>query len=166
MKPNVIDVTRKLVNYRSPSLESNVPVTEYCSDLLSSLGFAVEALGYTDKNGVDKLCVVGKLGEGTGGLSLFSHNDTVPAEKSDGWVGDPFKARVSDDKLYARGSADMKGPLAASICAAARFRARDLKSPLYIIVTADEEMSGIGALEVTEKSNLFAEASSGYGLIC
>ncbi len=166
MKPNVVDVTRKLVNYRSPSLESNVPVTEYCADLLHSLGFTVEALGYTDKNGVDKLSVVGKLGDGAGGLSLFSHNDTVPAEKSDGWIGDPFKARVSGDKLYARGSADMKGPLAASICAAARYRARDLKSPLYIIVTADEEVNGLGALEVTDKSKLFAEASSGYGLIC
>ena len=166
MKPNVIDITRKLVNYRSPSLESNVPVTEYCSDLLCSLGFTVEALGYTDRNGVGKLCVVGKLGDGVGGLSLFSHNDTVPAEKSDGWVGDPFKARVSGDKLYARGSADMKGPLAASICAAARFRASDLKSPLYVVVTADEELHGIGALEVTEKSKLFAEASTGYGLIC
>ena len=166
MKPNVIDVTRKLVNFRSPSLESNVPVTEYCADLLRSLGFKVETLGYTDRNGVKKLSVVGKLGDGVGGLSLLSHNDTVPAEKSDGWVGDPFKARVSGGKLCARGSADMKGPLAASICAAARFRAADLKSPLFIVATADEEVHGIGARDVTEKSKLFAQASSGYGLVC
>ena len=166
MKPDVIDITRKLVNYRSPSLESNVPVTEYCGDLMRSLGFTVELLSYTDKNGVEKLNVVGKLGDGVGGLSLLSHNDTVPAEKSEGWVGDPFKARISGDKLYGRGSADMKGPLAASICAAARFRSSDLKSPLYVIATADEELHGIGALEVTKKSKLFAEAASGYGVIC
>ena len=166
MKMNVVDITRKLVNYRSPSRESNVPVTDYVGGLLRALEFDVETISYCDGNGVDKSCVIGKLGDGVGGLSLFSHNDTVPAAKEDGWVGDPYRARVSGGKLYGRGAADMKGPLAASICAAARFRARDLKSPLYVVVTADEEMSGIGARHVTERSKLFDEASSGYGLIC
>ena len=166
MNLNVVDITRKLVNYRSPSLESNVPVSEYVADLLRKLGFDVEAISYRDANEVEKLCVVGKLGDGVGGLSLFSHNDTVPAAKEDGWGGDPYKARVSDGKLYGRGAADMKGPLAASICAAARFRPRDLKSPLYVIATADEEFSGVGARHVTEKSRLFDEASTGYGLVC
>ena len=134
--------------------------------VLKGQGFAVEELPYTDKNGVDKLSIVGKLGQGRGGLSLMSHDDVVPAANADDWTGSPFAARVSQGKLYGRGSADMMGPLAASICAAAHFKGKDLKAPLYIVVTADEEVNGVGAYDVTKRSRLFQEASSGYGLIC
>ena len=60
----------------------------------------------------------------------------------------------------------MKGPLAASICAAARFKATDLNAPLYIVVTADEEVLCVGAQKVTAHSKFFAEASTGCGIIC
>ena len=130
------------------------------------MGFQVESLPYTDANGVEKLSVVARLGKGTGGLALMSHNDVVPANMADGWTGDPYDARVSGGKVIGRGSADMKGPLAASICAAARFRAGDLKAPLYIVITADEEISGVGARMVTDESRLFAAASEGYGIVC
>ena len=166
MKLNVVDVTKDIVGYPSESLTSNVAVTKQIARLMRSLGFAVESLPYTDVNGVEKLSIVGKLGKGTGGLSLMSHNDVVPANMEDGWTGDPYQARVSKGKVIGRGTADMKGPLAASICAAARFKATDLKAPLYIAVTADEEISGVGAAMVTKESRLFAEAASGYGIVC
>ena len=166
MALDVVKLTRELVGYNSVSQLSNVPVTRYVAKVLKSLGFVVEELAYTDANGVDKLSIVGKLGEGKGGLALMSHDDVVPATNADDWTGSPFKARVSKGKLYGRGAADMKGPLAASICAAARFRARDLQVPVYVVVTADEEISGAGAFAVTKSSRFFQEAKSGYGLIC
>jgi acetylornithine deacetylase len=166
MNLNVVELTKDLVSYKSNSLDSNVPVTRRTATILRSLGFKVEELKYTDANGVNKISIVGKLGRGKGGLSLMSHDDTVPAAKEDGWVGDPFVARIAGGKLFARGSSDMKGPLAASISAASHFKAADLKAPLYIVVTADEEVSALGAKDVTARSKLFAEASSGYGVIC
>jgi acetylornithine deacetylase len=90
----------------------------------------------------------------------MSHDDVVPA------LPEQYKPHLSDGKLYGRGSCDMKGPLAATICAAARFKAADLKAPLFIFITADEEIQGIGARMVTAKSKLFAQASKGYGIIC
>ena len=166
MKLDVVDLTKDLVSYKSNSLESNVPITRHVTSLLRSIGCQVEELRYDDVNGVPKMSVVGKLGKGRGGLSLISHNDTVPAAREDGWVGDPFKARIGGGKLFGRGASDMKGPLAASLAAAARFKSADLKTPLYIVVTADEEISGRGAGDVTKRSKLFAEAAGGYGIVC
>ncbi len=166
MTLDVVKLTKDLVNFNSVSQLSNVPVTRYIAKVLESLGFAIEELPYTDMNGVDKLSIVGKLGTGTGGLTLMSHDDVVPAANVADWTGDPFVARLSKGKLYGRGSADMKGPLAASICAAARFAPKDLRLPVYIVVTADEEIDAAGAFDVTKRSKLFQQASGGYGLIC
>ena len=166
MPLDVVDLSKDLISYNSVSQLSNVPVTRHVAEVLKSLGFKIEELPYTDANGVDKLSIVGKLGKGTGGLSLMSHDDVVPATNAHEWTGSPFEGRIDKGKLYGRGSADMKGPLAASICAAAHFKAKDLVAPVYIVVTADEETSCVGAYDVARRSKLFQEASSGYGLIC
>ncbi|MEW6755693.1 MAG: M20/M25/M40 family metallo-hydrolase, partial [Candidatus Latescibacterota bacterium] len=86
--------------------------------------------------------------------------------RADGWSGDPFTGRVRRGRLYGRGACDMKGPLAACLCAAARLGGRELVAPLYIVVTADEEIQARGAREVVARSPLFEAAASGYGVIC
>ena len=166
MALDVVRITRDLVGFKSPSLESNVDVTLYATGILQNLGFEIEEVPYLDDFGTPKLSVVAKLGSGTGGLSLMSHSDTVPAAKEDGWTNDPYKARISGGKLYGRGACDMKGPLAATLCAAARFKASDLIAPLYLMVTSDEERHALGANRLVRHSRLFREASRGYGLIC
>ena len=166
MKLDVIRIARDLVGFKSPSLVSNVEVTRHVIEIASKLGFEIEEIPYVDDFGTAKLCMIAKLGNGTGGLSLMSHDDTVPATMEDGWTSDPYRARISGDKMYGRGSCDMKGPLAATLCAAARFKSADLKAPLYLIVTGDEERHAAGAKKVVQHSRLFKEASEGYGIIC
>ncbi|MBM3276512.1 MAG: M20/M25/M40 family metallo-hydrolase [Candidatus Handelsmanbacteria bacterium] len=166
MNLDVVKLTQDLIAYPSVSLSSNVDVTRFVIGILDRLRFEVEELPYIDVNGVAKLSIVAKLGKGKGGLSLLSHNDVVPAFAEQGWTSDPFKGRLYQGKLYGRGSCDMKGPLAATLCAATRFKVADLKAPLHIVVTSDEEIAARGAWEVSRKSNLFSEASTGYGLIC
>jgi acetylornithine deacetylase len=160
MKLDVVQLTRRLVAFPSESQTSNVEVTEYIADILNDLQFEIERLPYVDKNGVDKISIVARLGRGSGGLSLMSHDDVVPA------LPEQYEPKLTGGKLYGRGSCDMKGPLAATLCAAARFSKADLKQPLFIVVTADEEVQAVGAHMVTKKSKLFAQASSGYGIIC
>ena len=144
MKLGVAKLTRELVAYPSESQTSNVEVTRHAAKILDSIGFEIEEVPYTDAAGVAKLSIVGKLGKGSGGLTLMSHDDVVPANPDDGWSRDPYRPWVAGDKLYGRGACDMKGPLAASICAAARFKKAELKAPLYIVVTADEEVHAVG----------------------
>lgn len=167
MKLDVVSLTKDLVSYASESLTTNVPVTEHVATVMGKIGFKVERLPYDDVNGVPKLCIVGKLGNGRGGLTLMSHDDVVPAKKEEGWTGDPYKVRTAKGKLYGRGVCDMKGPLAATLCAAANYKAKDLTAaPLFIVVTADEEIQARGAWEIVKRSRLLQEAAGGYGLIC
>ena len=166
MKTDVVELTRELISFPSVSLSSNVAAARHAARVLRACKFEVEEVPYTDENGVEKLSLAARLGKGRGGLSLMSHIDVVPAAIEDGWSGNPFEGRLQDGKIYGRGSCDMKGPLAATLCAASRFKAADLQAPLYVMITADEERHAMGARLLVDKSRLFKEARSGYGLIC
>ena len=87
-------------------------------------------------------------------LALLGHIDTVPAI---GWSENPFEARIVDGKMYGRGSCDMKGSVACMIEAASRYDASELHAPLYVVITADEEVGYFGAAAVAEKSEMFKQ---------
>ena len=153
--------TKDLCSFESTSVLSNVPVTDYVEDTLRSQGFLTERLEYDDVNGVRKACVVGKKGPGTGGMAYFGHTDVVPA---DPWFTDehgPFEPTVVGDRLYCRGSCDMKGSVATMLAAAEQFSAGELRKPIYITATADEEIGYVGASNVAERSELFQEMVDG-----
>lgn len=155
-----LDYARELVAFDSVSAKSNVEVTDHIEAVLRKLGFEIERLEYDDKNGVRKASVVGKKGQGTGGFAYFAHSDVVPVQD---WAlsHGPFEPTVKDGRLYGRGSCDMKGSLACALAAAEQFPAERLKQPLYITVTADEEIGMIGAGDVAKNSVLYREMAEG-----
>ncbi|TXT31634.1 MAG: acetylornithine deacetylase [Planctomycetota bacterium] len=150
-----------LIRFDSVSSKSNVSITDHVERLLKQHGFEVERLEYDDKLGVRKASIVGKLGSGTGGFAYFGHTDVVPASP---WFTDkhgPFEPTIKEGKLYGRGSCDMKGSVACALAAAERIRAADLKHPIYITCTADEEVGYGGAKSVAERSVLYREMVAG-----
>lgn len=164
---NALNYAQNLVSYDSISRKSNVAVSNYVDDTLQSLGFQTERIDYQDANGVQKSCVVGKKGTGTGGVAYFGHTDVVPA---DPWFfpeHGPFTPTVKDGKLYGRGSCDMKGSVACMLAAAEQFSVETLKRPIYVTCTADEEIGYGGALEVTRKSRFYREMVAGesHGIV-
>lgn len=147
----------ELIRFDSVSSKSNVPITDHVERLLRQRGFEVERLEYDDKLGVRKASVVAKLGPGTGGLGYFGHTDVVPASP---WFSEqhgPFEPTIKEGKLYGRGSCDMKGSVACALAAVDRIRAADLRRPVYITCTADEEVGYGGARSVAARSTLFRE---------
>ena len=60
----------------------------------------------------------------------------------------------------------MKGPLAASIVAARRFSAGDLKRPLVVGVTADEERAHVGAHDIVKRSQTLTSGWPQYCIVC
>ena len=88
--------------------------------------------------------------------------DTVPGQEQD-W--EAFEPTVRAGKLYGRGSCDMKGPIAATLIAAASVDVAKLKKPLYIILTADEEVGLLGAKRMADTSVMLAEAGIEHGVI-
>ena len=155
-----VELTKELIRFDSISRNSNVPVSDHLHDQLDRLGFTIERIPYQDEDGIEKVSLVGRKGEGNGGLALLGHSDTVPV---DGWEEDPFEAVVRQDKLYGRGSCDMKGSLACMLAAAESFSSTHLLAPLYIVFTADEEVGCQGAKEVLARSELFNEFDLKYG---
>ena len=153
--------TKDLVAFETTSALSNVLITDHVEETLKQLGFVTERLEYDDARGVRKANVVGKKGKGTGGVAYFGHTDVVPAAS---WFTDehgPFTPTVKGDKLFGRGSCDMKGSVACMLAAAERFSASDLKKPIYITCTADEEVGYGGATQVAQSSELFKEMVAG-----
>lgn len=148
-KWDVVALTKELVAMESETQHSNAAVSDRIAEIMRAMGFEVERLAYDD-GGVEKVNVVGKLGQGVGGLGLFGHSDTVPG--GEGWQ--PYVPEARDGRLYGRGACDMKGPVAAMLVAAARVDPAQLTRPLFIAVTSDEEMGHTGARFIVEESTL------------
>ncbi|MAT14992.1 MAG: acetylornithine deacetylase [Planctomyces sp.] len=152
-----LELAQQLIRFESTSRLTNVPVTDFVEARMKEAGCVTERIDYIDKFGVAKSCVVGKKGEGTGGLGFFAHNDVVPADPWYITSPGPFEPVVNGDKLYGRGSCDMKGSLACMLSATAAVDASTLKQPVYVTCTADEEVGYVGARNVVEHSKFYRE---------
>ncbi|MEY2583586.1 MAG: acetylornithine deacetylase [Ilumatobacteraceae bacterium] len=84
----------------------------------------------------------------SGGLMLSGHTDVVPA--GTGWATDPYSMTTRGDSLHGRGTADMKGFIAAVVRVVQRFRGVELLRPLHVVLSFDEEVGCIGVREALD----------------
>ena len=155
------DFLTELIRFESVSSSSNVAISDYVEQQLKTLGCAIERIDYDDPQGVRKSNVIGKLGDGTGGLAYFGHTDVVPADTWSIAAHGPFEPTIHNDRLYGRGSCDMKGSIACAMAALKQIPASRLKQPVYIGCTADEEIGYCGAVQVVERSAMYDEMVRG-----
>lgn len=127
----------------TPSLDmGNMKITELLATWLEDLDFTVEVQAI--QGCPEKANLIASMGHGEDGFVLAGHTDTVPFDEHL-WNYDPFKATESSGRLYGLGTSDMKSFLAMAITAAAQFRAEQLKRPLTLLATANEETTMDGA---------------------
>lgn len=148
---------KRLIEFNSTSHLSNRAISKYLEMKLTKHGFVVEKTGYLDSKGVRKINVVAKKGGGYGGLAWFGHSDVVPAKRWFSKKFGPFDPAVARERLYGRGSCDMKGSIACILEASQNFSWEDLQRPLYIVITADEEVGFDGARVVASDSKYYQE---------
>jgi acetylornithine deacetylase len=158
MLPPATDMLRQLI--ASPSVsspderfdQSNRGVIDLVGEWAEALGLSVgiEALPTDPK----KANLIARVGEGEDGLVLSGHTDTVPYD-ADRWTSNPFELSERDGKLYGLGTADMKGFFAAALHALARVGAANLRRPLVLLGTADEESTMDGARALVERGERF-----------
>tara|TARA_R110002072_G_C7978996_1_gene536033 strand:+ start:14404 stop:15528 length:1125 start_codon:yes stop_codon:yes gene_type:complete len=156
----VVDYAGELIRFESTSSLSNGPVTDYAESVLRNLGCETERIEYPD-NGVLKANVIGRFGTGTGGLAYFGHTDVVPVDDWSIREHGPFEPVVRNDRLYGRGSTDMKGSIACMFAALQSLKDQSFKQPLYISCSSDEETDHRGAIEITQRSRLYREMIEG-----
>ena len=154
-------LTQDLVRFPSVSDVSNESVSQFVADQLSAQKFEVEWHSYIDAKNQNKVSLVAKRGSGLGGVAYLAHTDVVPAED---WSLDfcgPFEPTERDDRLYGRGTCDMKGSLACALQAASAIDPQSQTKPIYFVVTSDEEVGMLGAQIVNSKSKYFQEMVEG-----
>lgn len=159
MPTEAIEYLKPLMEFDSVSSRSNADISNHIESTLQTLDFETERVEYVDSNGELKVSILGRKGPhdlSSGGMGWFGHTDVVPA---DDWHTDdgPFTAIIEGDRLYGRGSCDMKGPIACMLAAAARTRHVELSQPLFITCTSDEEIGYFGAAAVVRESKFFRE---------
>jgi len=127
--------------------QSNLAVIEPLAQWLEAAGFVAEVMPVPGHAG--KANLIATLGQGQGGLVLAGHTDTVPFD-AHRWNHDPFRLTEEGGRLYGLGTSDMKSFLALACEAARGLSAKDLRQPLVILATADEESSMSGAIALAE----------------
>ncbi|MDQ2091865.1 acetylornithine deacetylase [Marimonas arenosa] len=125
----------RLVGFRSLTDRPNGDIVDYLADALGAAGARVHRL--FDESG-ERSGIFASLGpKGPGGVMLSGHVDVVPVV-GQAWSSDPFRLRHEGDRVYGRGTTDMKGYLACMLVAAER--AGDLARPLKLAFSWDEEI--------------------------
>lgn len=122
--------------------QSNLSVVEKLHSWLTDIGFECESQLVPDTN--NKYNLIATLGKGDGGLVLAGHTDTVPCNENL-WNSDPFTLTERDQKLFGLGTTDMKSFFPIVIEAIKQFKKEDLKHPIIVLATADEETTMAGA---------------------
>lgn len=139
---DTLDLLQSLVGYPTVSADSNLEMVADLASRLGDCGARVDL--FSDESGT-KANLFATLGpEGDGGLVLSGHTDVVPVEDQD-WSSDPFVLLEHEERLYGRGTCDMKGFIAAATVMAREYSQLELKRPLHFAFTYDEEVGCLGA---------------------
>ena len=141
---NSLKILSDLISFQTISGEDNNSLINYCDEILNKLGATSFKTFDDDKKRVNLFATLkAKNSNGKAPIILSGHTDVVPVSK--GWSTDPFKATVKGDKLYGRGSCDMKGFIACVLAYAPIFSKSNLNRDIHFSFTFDEETACIGA---------------------
>lgn len=142
-----IRILRDLVAFETVSRTSNLTLIEYIETHLSKLHIPTTRVLSDDGARANLLARIGP--ERPGGIVLSGHTDVVPVEGQH-WSTPPYALTEKGGLLYGRGSSDMKGFCAAMLAFAPVFVRADLKVPVYLSFTYDEEIGCLGAPRLVE----------------
>ncbi|MDG1462951.1 MAG: succinyl-diaminopimelate desuccinylase [Gammaproteobacteria bacterium] len=137
---DTIEFARELIRRASVT-----PADEGCQalmlDKLHAAGFEIEHMAFTEEGYDQVLNFWAYHGNGEQTLCFAGHTDVVPPGPLESWERDPYDPVIEDGVLYGRGSADMKGALAAMVNAAVGFveECPDHTGRLAFLITSDEE---------------------------
>ncbi|KMK67723.1 acetylornithine deacetylase [Puniceibacterium sp. IMCC21224] len=141
------DLLDRLVAFPTVSRDSNLPLIDWVEDYLGS--HRITAHRHYDETG-EKAALFAHVGpDEAGGVVLSGHTDVVPVDGQP-WASDPFVVAERDGRLYGRGTTDMKGFDALAIWALVEARYGNIRRPLQLALSYDEEVGCIGAPPMIE----------------
>ncbi|MEP1202061.1 acetylornithine deacetylase [Tateyamaria sp.] len=135
------DLLRDLIAFPTVSADPNLDLIQYCETLLRDVGAQVELIKDPSGQKANLYATIGPLDRP--GVLLSGHTDVVPVVGQD-WTVPPFEMTERDGLLFGRGCADMKGFVASAMAAALRAATLELKTPLHLALSYDEEIGCVG----------------------
>ncbi|MBP0617721.1 acetylornithine deacetylase [Jiella mangrovi] len=132
----------RLVGFASVSEASNLDLIAYVEETLSGSGIAATRVASADGRKASLFATIGP--KVPGGVVLSGHTDVVPAA-GQSWTYDPFCLTHRGERLYGRGTTDMKSFLAIALGLVPDMLAADLKRPIHLALSYDEEIGCLGA---------------------
>jgi len=150
-RKSVLDVLQRLI--RIPSVNPTIApgegtgeqaIAEFAVDWLQQHGVRA----WVDEVAPGRFNAVGEVGTGKKTLAACAHLDTV---QTTGMTIPPFEPTVEDNKVFGRGGYDMKGGVAAVMCAAAALANSYFNGRFLIALVADEEYASIGAADFVKR---------------
>jgi acetylornithine deacetylase len=138
---NATEMLARLVAFPTVSRDSNLALIDFVEAYLSGLGVASRRVPSPCGTKANLHCLIGPAVDG--GVVLSGHTDVVPVD-GQAWTRDPWTLAEEGGRLYGRGTVDMKGFVALCLAAVPRMLAADLKRPIIIALSHDEEVGHLG----------------------
>lgn len=135
------EILDRLIAFDTVSHRSNMDMISYIQKILSDIGADVSLIKNADESKANLYATIGP--KDRAGVLLSGHTDVVPVEGQN-WSVPPFQLTQKNGRYYGRGTADMKGFLACTLSAAIKASQKDLKTPLHLAFSYDEEIGCIG----------------------
>jgi acetylornithine deacetylase len=152
-----LEMLEKLISFNTVSHRSNLPLIEFVEDYLTRHGVDSTRVYNDEGNKANLYAHIGPKEDG--GVILSGHTDVVPVEGQD-WSTDPWIVVETDGKYFGRGTCDMKGFLALALSHVPQMIAANLKTPIQLALSYDEEVGCEGVIPmVKELANKMPKAA-------
>lgn len=136
-----LEILDRLIAFPTVSRDSNLELIDWVEDLLRHAGFGLTRIWAPDRRKAGLFARIGPS-EG-GGVCLSAHTDVVPVD-GQSWTRPPFRLTREGERLFGRGTTDMKGFLASALAMAERSAKTSLSEPLSLVISYDEEIGCVG----------------------
>lgn len=147
LSARAIDILAKLVAFDTTSRRSNLELIQWVEQYLAELNVPTRRVPNADGTKSNLMAMIGPAVEG--GIVLSGHTDVVPVDGQP-WSTDPWTLTERNGRLYGRGTCDMKGFLALALAAAPDLAAANLRKPVHLAFSYDEEVGCLGAPDMIE----------------
>ncbi len=149
-KYSSIEMLSQLIQFDTTSSKSNMQLIDFVEDYLKSFGISSTIIRDKHEEKANLLATFGPAD--VKGIMLSGHTDVVPV-LGQNWETEPFTMTKKDGRLYGRGTCDMKGFIACVLAKIPDFVKADLKEPLHLAFSYDEETGCTGVHSLVDVVN-------------
>ncbi|GJD43836.1 Acetylornithine deacetylase [Methylobacterium cerastii] len=146
-----LDILAHLVAFDTESSKPNLALIDWVAAYLDGWGVPYSRIPNAAGDRAALFATIGPPVDG--GVVLSGHTDVVPVV-GQAWTADPFTLRVADGRAYGRGAVDMKGFCATALALVPDYLAADLKRPIHILLSYDEETTCLGVMDAIARFGL------------